>query len=249
MRPKATFGSLLLKISLLLFFGVLVYFWGLNSMLLLIVLSVIAAVLLYFWHERVEVIRVIALAIIAPILEIIATTPSLEIYSYASQHIVTIPIWLFSGWACFTLVTFRLIDDLISILDLEEGTLFLMENKRLLLLIEIIVLALYAVLVLFSWKATGEINQALLLFLMAFINIIVCFVYNRKADIIILPICIAIAMYLELAGIHGEVWEYSVSDLWGIPLCVPFVYPFMMFVFNRFALDIDAIIEERRSKG
>ncbi|MCP4629615.1 MAG: hypothetical protein GY850_39835, partial [bacterium] len=91
MRPKATFVSLLLKFILLVFFGVLIYFGGLNPTLMLIVLTVIAAGLLYFWHERIEVIRVIALAVMAPILEIIATTPSLEIYSYASQHIVTIP--------------------------------------------------------------------------------------------------------------------------------------------------------------
>ena len=249
MRPKATFGSLLSKFILLLSFGVLIFFGGLNSMLMLIVLSIVAAVLLYFWHERVEVIRVIALAIIAPVLEIIATTPSLEIYSYASQVLVTVPIWLPSAWACFTLVIFRFIDDVISILDLEKGDFFLLENKRLLLFIEILMLAVYAALVLFTWKCTGEINPALLLFVMAFINLILCFVYNRKADIIILPICIIVAMYLELAGIHGEVWEYSVSDLWGIPLCVPFVYPFMMFMFNRFALDIDAIIEERKAKG
>jgi hypothetical protein len=249
MRPKATLVSLLLKFILLLFFGVLIYFGGLNSMLMLIVLSVVAAVLLYFWHERVEVIRVIAVAITAPVLEIIATTPSLEIYSYASQELVTVPIWLPSGWACFTLVTFRFLDDVISILDLEEGALFLLENKRVLLFIEILVLAVYAVIVLFTWKASGEINPALLLFVLAFLNLILCFFYNRKADIILLPIFISFAMYLEFSGIKGEVWEYSVSDLWGMPLCVPFAYPFMMFIFNRFALDIDAIIEERKTTG
>jgi hypothetical protein len=103
------------------------------------------------------------------------------------------------------------------------------------------------VLVLFSWKITGEINTALLLFELAFVNLILCLVYNRRADIIILPICVISAMLSEYAGIAGHVWEYSAQDLWGMPLCVPFAYPFMMFIFNRFALDIDAMIGERES--
>ena len=102
MRPEATIGSLLLKLILLLSFGILIYFGGLNSILMFIVLTVMTAVLLYFWHERIEVIRVIALSVMAPILEIIATTPSLEIYSYSSQVLVTVPLWLPSAWACFT---------------------------------------------------------------------------------------------------------------------------------------------------
>ena len=245
MHPKATFGSLLLKIFFMVFFWILLFFGGRNSTLMLIVLPLSTVVLLYFWHERLEVIRMIALTIVAPALEILATSPPFEIYSYASQELVTIPYWLPFAWSFFTLVTFRFIDDFISILDLEKGALFLLENKGQLLFIEIIVLALYAAVVLFSWEITGEINTALLLFELAFVNLILCFVYNRKADIIILPICIISAMLSEYAGITGKVWEYAASDLWGMPLCVPFAYPFMMFIFNRFALDIDAIIGER----
>lgn len=243
MRPKATIGSLLLKIVLMAFIWLLLFFGGLNSMLMLIVLGASTAAMLFFWHERVEVIRMIALAIVAPALEILATSPPFEIYTYASQEVVSIPYWLPFAWSYFTLVTFRFIDDVISILNLEKGVFFLMENKRQLLFIEIIVLAAYAAVVLFSWKCTGEINTALLLFELAFVNLILCFVYNRKADIIILPICIINAMLSEYAGIAGNVWEYAAADLWGMPLCVPFAYPFMMFIFNRFALDIDAIIE------
>ncbi len=249
MRPKATIGSLLSKIFLMMFFWGLLYFWGKNSMLMLIAFCLSTAVLLYFWHERLEVIRMIALTIVAPALEILATIPPFEIYTYASQELVTIPYWLPFAWSCLTLVTFRIIDDAISLLDLEKGVLFLLENKRQLLFIEIILLAAYAALVLFSWKCTGEINTALLLFELAFVNLILCFVYNRKADIIILPICVINAMLSEYAGIAGNVWEYAAQDLWGMPLCVPFAYPFMMFIFNRFALDIDAIIEERKSLG
>ena len=217
-------------------------------MLMLIVLPLSTAVMLYFWHERLEVIRMVALAIVAPALEILATSPPFEVYSYASQELITIPFWLPFAWSYFTLVTFRMIDDVISILDLEKGAFFLLENKRLLLFIEVLVLAVYAALVLFSWRITGEINTALLLFELAFVNLILCLVYNRRADIIILPICIISAMLSEYAGIAGHVWEYSAADLWGMPLCVPFAYPFMMFIFNRFALDIDAIIEEGKTK-
>jgi len=249
MRPKATLGSLLLKIFLMAFFWVLLFFGGQNSMLMLIVLPLSTAVMLYFWHERVEVIRMAALTVVAPALEILATIPPFEIYSYASQELVTIPYWLPFAWSFFTLVTFRFIDDVVSMLDLEKGVVFLLANKRLLLFVEIILLAAYAALVLFSWKCTGEINTALLLFELAFVNLILCFVYNRKADIIILPICIISAMLSEYAGIAGNVWEYSAADLWGMPLCVPFAYPFMMFIFNRYALDIDAIIEERKTTG
>jgi len=247
MRPKATFGSLLLKVALMLFFWLLLFVWGQNSMLMLIVLSASTLAMLYFWHERLEVIRMIALAAVAPALEILATNPSLEIYSYASQELVTVPYWLPFAWAFFTLVTFRFIDDVISILDLERGVFFLSENKGLLLSIEIFVLAAYAAVVLFAWNCTGEANTALLLFILAFTNLIVCFVYNRKADIIILPICIISAMLSEYAGIAGNAWEYTTADLWGLPLCVPFAYPFLMFIFNRFALDIDAMIGERNS--
>lgn len=248
MGPRAIFGSMLLKVALMFFFWFLLFVWGQNSMLMLIVLCVGTLVVLYFWHERVEVIRMIALATVAPALEILATNPSLEIYSYASQELVTVPYWLPFAWAFFTLVTFRFIDDVISILDLERGVFFLLENKGLLLCIEIFVLAAYAAVVLFAWKCTGEINTALLLFVLAFINVILCFVYNRKADIIILPICIISAMLSEYAGIAGNAWEYTTADLWGLPLCVPFAYPFLMFIFNRFALDIDAIIEKRRAQ-
>jgi len=248
MRPKATFGSLLLKILLMTFFWILLFFGGRNSTLMLIVLPLSTVVMLYFWHERIEVIRMIALTIVAPALEILATSPPFEIYSYASQELVTIPCWLPFAWSYFTLVTFRFIDDVISILNLEKGAVFLLENKSRLLFIEVLVLAVYAAVVLFSWKCTGEINTALLLFELAFINLILCLVYNRRADIIILPICIISAMLSEYAGIAGNIWEYSAADLWGMPLCVPFAYPFMMFIFNRFALDIDAIIEERRAQ-
>jgi hypothetical protein len=248
MRPKATFGSLLLKILLMAIFWIHLFFWGRNSTLMLIVLPLSTVVMLYFWHERLEVIRMIALTIVAPALEILATSPPFLIYSYASQELVTIPFWLPFAWSYFTLVTFRVIDDVISLLNLEKGAVFLLENKRRLLFIEVLVLAAYAAVVLFSWKITGEVNTALLLFELAFINLMLCFVYNRRADIIILPICIISAMLSEYAGIAGHVWEYSASDLWGMPLCVPFAYPFMMFIFNRFALDIDAILEERKTK-
>ena len=248
MRPKATFGSLLLKVALMVFFWLLLVVWGQNSILMLIVLSASTLVMLTFWHERVEVMRMIALAIVAPALEILATNPSLDIYSYASQELVTVPYWLAFAWAFFTLVTFRFIDDVISLLDLEKGVFFLLENKGLLLSIEILVLAAYAALVLFAWNCTGDTNTALLLFLLAFTNLIVCFVYNRKADIIILPICIISATVSEYAGIAGNAWEYTTADLWGLPLCVPFAYPLLMFIFNRFALDVDFMIGERRAR-
>ena len=249
MRPKATFGSWLLKSVLMAFFWLLLLLFGQNSLLMLIVLPVSTMVMLYFWHERVEVIRMLALTIVAPALEILATSPPFVIYSYASQQLFTIPYWLPFAWSFFTLVTFRFIDDVISVFDLEKGAHFLLENKRQLLFIEVLVLAAYAAVVLFSWRCTGEINTALLLFELAFVNLILCFIYNRKADIIILPICIISAMLSEYAGIAGKAWEYSAADLWGMPLCVPFAYPFMMFIFNRFALDIDAIIEEGKNKG
>jgi len=65
MRPKATFGSLLLKVALMFFFWLLLFVWGQKSMLMLIVLCVSTLVILYFWHERVEVIRMIPLAAVA----------------------------------------------------------------------------------------------------------------------------------------------------------------------------------------
>ncbi len=249
MRPKATAGSLLIKIFLIFFCWFLLFILGQNSKPALTAICLVLLVLLYFWHERLEIIRIITVTIGLPIVEIACTTPSLGLYSYTEKELFTIPYWLPIGWALFTLVTFRVIDDVISILNLEKGVFFLLKNKCLLLFIEIFSLAAGAAGSLLIWKYTGEINTALSLFVLAFLNLILCLVYNRKADIIILTICIIFGTVNEYAGIAGKAWEWTTAtDLWGLPLYAPFAYSILMFWFNRFALDIDAIIEERKTK-